>query len=426
MKKSFKKKHPLVSVLVTTFNRKKLLKRCIDRILNQTYQNLELIIIDDASTDGTETIINKIKDKRIKYIKNKNNLGSKFGDRIHINKFVNKLSKGKYFVYVCDDDYWIPDNLLEYQVKIFNKFPNLSMVVGGQLSCFIEEGKTSPLIKTKYKVGKKEYKEFIDEIINDNDNFANLSNSLHPKFQSSEDFLYSFAKSPFTYNILTGATLYNRDIFQKSKTLANNDGSKWQAGYEIKLGPGSYGGCYNIIEPCLFAEVKETNASFRGTQISHYFDCIKSIKVALSFPIKETMYSNTKFSFFLKKIKKTVIKSVGRSFLRNTIQIKIYKKLTLCSEDNINSPVRHSDVFITNLKNFTFDFKSLLYACLLLLPSFVLRYLYEKQIFILIISLKNSALLNLKNSALLKKSIKLFLIIVLFLILHMFIHEITF
>lgn len=418
MKKSLKKKSPLVSVLVTTFNRKELVKRCVDRILNQTYQNIELIIIDDASTDGTETLLSRIKDERIKYIKNKKNLGSEFGDRIHINKFVNELSTGKYFVYVCDDDYWIPDNLLEYQVKIFNKFPNLSMVVGGQLSCFLEEGKKSPLIKTKYKLGKKKYIKFINKLINNNENFSNLSENLHPKFQASQDFLYSFAKSPFTYNILTGATLYNRDIFQKSKTFANNDGSKWQAGYEMKLGPGSYGGCYNIIEPCLFAEVRETNASFRGTQISHYFDCIKSINVALSFPIKDKMYTNINFSSFLNQIKKIVIKSIGRSFLRNTVQIKMYKKLTLCSEFNINSPVRHSDVFITNLKNLTFDFKSLLYSFLLVLPSFVLKHLYEKQIFILITRLINSVNL--------KRYIKLFLIIVLFLILHMFIHLVTF
>ena len=85
---------PLVSVLVTTFNRKKLLERCLSKILSQTYKNIEVFVIDDASTDGTDKFMNTIKDKRIKYIHNEKNLGSSHGDRIHLKKFVYDLCKG--------------------------------------------------------------------------------------------------------------------------------------------------------------------------------------------------------------------------------------------------------------------------------------------------------------------------------------------
>ena len=59
----------LISVIVTTYNRSSLLIETINSILNQTYQNFELIIVDDGSTDNTEELVKKIPDARVKYIK---------------------------------------------------------------------------------------------------------------------------------------------------------------------------------------------------------------------------------------------------------------------------------------------------------------------------------------------------------------------
>jgi glycosyltransferase involved in cell wall biosynthesis len=58
-----------ISVLITTFNSGKYLQKSLESILNQTYKNYELLIIDDGSTDNTEEIVNRFKDSRVRYIK---------------------------------------------------------------------------------------------------------------------------------------------------------------------------------------------------------------------------------------------------------------------------------------------------------------------------------------------------------------------
>lgn len=64
-----------VSVLITTYNRPALLKRAMASVLGQTYQNLELIIIDDASTDDTPNFVASCSDPRIRFYRNSINIG---------------------------------------------------------------------------------------------------------------------------------------------------------------------------------------------------------------------------------------------------------------------------------------------------------------------------------------------------------------
>ena len=65
----------LVSVLIPAYNHEIYIKECICSVINQTYQNLEILISDDCSTDSTAKEINKIKDKRIKKYFSKENRG---------------------------------------------------------------------------------------------------------------------------------------------------------------------------------------------------------------------------------------------------------------------------------------------------------------------------------------------------------------
>ena len=91
----------LVSICVTTFNRKEFLKLTLNSILAQTYKNIEVLVVDDCSNDGTKELIeNKFLniDKRIKYFRHENNKGLAVARNTAI---IN--SKGKYFTF-CDDD----------------------------------------------------------------------------------------------------------------------------------------------------------------------------------------------------------------------------------------------------------------------------------------------------------------------------------
>lgn len=99
----------LVSVVIPTYNREKVIIRAVNSVISQTYQNFEIIIVDDGSTDNTIDIINKINDKRIKIIKNDH----KGANHARNTGIIN--SKGKYIAFLDSDDEWMPEKL-EYQL----------------------------------------------------------------------------------------------------------------------------------------------------------------------------------------------------------------------------------------------------------------------------------------------------------------------
>lgn len=109
-----------VSVIIPTYNRGNIIENSITSVLNQTYKNLEVLIIDDGSTDNTEEIIHKIEDKRIKYIKIKENLGGSNARNIGIKK-----ATGRFISFQDSDDTFYP-NKLEFQINnMINKNSNL-------------------------------------------------------------------------------------------------------------------------------------------------------------------------------------------------------------------------------------------------------------------------------------------------------------
>ena len=71
-----KLKEPTVNVIIPTYNRAHLITRSIKSVLEQTYQDFEIIIVDDYSTDDTEYVIKRFRDPRIKYVKNDTNKGA--------------------------------------------------------------------------------------------------------------------------------------------------------------------------------------------------------------------------------------------------------------------------------------------------------------------------------------------------------------
>lgn len=106
---------PLVSIIMPAYNHAKFISKAIESVLNQTYQNFELIIIDNYSEDNTEEIVASYKDDRIKYLKFRNN-GIIAASR---NQGI-KCAKGEFIAFLDSDDIW-------YRSKIEKQLPHFQV-----------------------------------------------------------------------------------------------------------------------------------------------------------------------------------------------------------------------------------------------------------------------------------------------------------
>ncbi len=143
MKKVISTEESLVSVIIPTYNREKLLPRAINSVLKQTYQQIELIIVDDGSIDNTEDVVKEFSDSRINYIRFKENRGQP----TVLNEGI-KASCGKYIVFLDDDDELLP-SMLKTGINALRNTPNkIGFAVG--LGMIIRNGKISLFNTEKY------------------------------------------------------------------------------------------------------------------------------------------------------------------------------------------------------------------------------------------------------------------------------------
>ena len=103
-----------ISVIIPVYNGEKYIKKCLDSVLNQSKKELEIIIVNDGSSDKTEEIIKEYKDKRIKYFKNTNH-GIGYSRNFGIEK-----SKSKYITFLDSDDYMDKDECKLLYEKTIN------------------------------------------------------------------------------------------------------------------------------------------------------------------------------------------------------------------------------------------------------------------------------------------------------------------
>lgn len=123
LKKRIKK--PLVSFMVAVLNEEDNISRCIDSMLSQTYRNKEIIVVNNASTDGTLRILRKYQRLGdIKLINLSRNLGKKRG----LSKAMS-VARGEIFAHTDSDSLWAPD-AIENIVRIFQAYPNVGAVSG--------------------------------------------------------------------------------------------------------------------------------------------------------------------------------------------------------------------------------------------------------------------------------------------------------
>lgn len=178
-------KEELISVIVPIYNVEKYLEKCIESIINQTYKNLEIILVNDGSTDNSKKICEKYveKDKRIKLV-NKENGGLSAARNAGI-----AVAKGKYFGFVDSDDF-IKDTMYEY------------------LHNLIVENKSDIAICNYLYFTEDEEMETIQNKIKDaNEDKIKIFNSK----EALRELLKGTTIQDFAWNKLYKAELFNKD-----------------------------------------------------------------------------------------------------------------------------------------------------------------------------------------------------------------------
>ena len=116
---------PLVSICIPTYNRADYLVQTIESALAQNYDNLEIIVSDNHSTDNTQEVIKQFKiDKRFTYYYNERNVGMVNNWRLTLDSRVN----GEWFLILSDDDYLINNSYISEAINIIQNNPDVNMV----------------------------------------------------------------------------------------------------------------------------------------------------------------------------------------------------------------------------------------------------------------------------------------------------------
>lgn len=125
---------PLVSVITPTYNRAHLLPRALESVLSQDFGDLELIVVDDGSTDETPEVVAGLADPRIRYIRFPENRG--IGAARHAGV---AAARGEFIAFIDSDDVWLPGKLA-YQVTLFQCYPQVDVVFADYRNIHMDRG----------------------------------------------------------------------------------------------------------------------------------------------------------------------------------------------------------------------------------------------------------------------------------------------
>lgn len=155
-----------ISVVITAYNLENFIEKCLSSVLNQTYKNIEVILVNDCSTDGTMSIVNRYKnDERLTIINHEENLGAGWSRRHGI-----EASKGDYIITVDGDD-WLGEDFIEKLVENA-KETNADIISGGMTIVHNEEYQEIKRFLPMVSIG---FKKFMDY---DNKKIIFLANKL--------------------------------------------------------------------------------------------------------------------------------------------------------------------------------------------------------------------------------------------------------
>lgn len=223
-------KSPLISIIIPVYNAESYIKKCIDSILSQKYNNFEIIIVDDGSTDSSLSIIKKYETKNIKIVSKQNE-----GVSIARNTGLEKAT-GKYVFFVDSDDY-LEKDCLESAIKYMldKNLDILKFSYVKELNKYKRQNKFT--VPTNKVYQQTNYKQLYKYILSTND-FCNIWNCImkkeilkdikfDTKITFGEDFIFfveAFLKSKrimFINEVFYHYTVNNNSITHKFNFFKN-------------------------------------------------------------------------------------------------------------------------------------------------------------------------------------------------------------
>lgn len=150
-------KKPKVSIIMPVYNRGRYLRQAIESVLSQTFQDFELILVDDGSTDNSRAIIKEYpeKDKRIRYAFHEKNRGVSAARNTALS-----MAQGEWIAIIDSDDAWHPERL----EKLLEIIEEGVFVTDDMLLCFDREGSLIPYKRHFASCGIRSYGEKILEM----------------------------------------------------------------------------------------------------------------------------------------------------------------------------------------------------------------------------------------------------------------------
>ncbi len=292
----------LISIIVPVYNREKCITRCLDSIINQLYKNIEIIVVDDGSTDNTYEVLleYKIRDNRIRVLK-KNNGGVSSARMYGLNN-----ASGKYVGFVDSDDYIEKEMYLKLYSAICENESDMAVLYdyvvkkrdGNPESCITNDIALKKICMLEFptSVWAGLYKKEIA-----------LQVGFDTNIHFFEDFYFNFQVLEKTDKVSIVNGHYYR--YEKSDNSCNSSGLNWK-----RLS------CLNVI-PTLLEKTKKfdfLNTSIIGFTIAHFLIC----NILFLYPSNVNTYG-----FFLQKQCK---KHVGSIALNGNVPISYKFLIFLC------------------------------------------------------------------------------------------------
>lgn len=260
---------PLISIIIAVYNTEKYLEECLDSVLNQSYQNIEAICVNDGSTDNSLNILNKYRtlDKRFKVLSQKNSGSS--AARNYALKYV----KGQYVIVLDSDDYISKDCIeLAYSRILVS---DADAVVNRSYS---------------FNEGNKEYKFYdpkieTDEITGEEALIYSINWRIHSRVLWKTSLIKNIG---FNTNGIFGDEYTNHLLFSKCKKVAFSDGI-----YYYRINPNSV--------------TKKISAS--------YFDIVKKLQMLKCLLTENKVYDKSKSIF--ETLQYNWLKSLQKYYINN-------------------------------------------------------------------------------------------------------------